>query len=406
MELILLGIYAAFVWLIFIKLKWLPWNTVSQVIVVIIPIVGLTALILTLNVVAPSSSDVRVIKYVVNIVPQVRGRVIEVPVQPNRPVKKGDVLFKIDPTPYQLQVNSLEAQLANAIGSSKELEEQLTGSVAQVAQAKSAIDQATARVREVSAKVELARRRIAQNRELVATGAGNKFDLDQAETNLKELEGQADGARNAEAQTRSAEAQALAGQRQIRQRMGAKANGEYAQVAQVRAQLESAKWDLSQTIAYAPANGYAINVQLRPGSMTAAFPALPVMTFVEDDLQVIALYEQNELTKVAPGNEAEISLETYPGRIIKAKVDSIVWAQGQGQVAASAILPTTGAAPVHPNRFPVKLEVEPRDRDLFLAAGAMGHAAIYTESVEEIQILRKILLRVSSITNYLILKLH
>jgi multidrug resistance efflux pump len=379
---------------------------VSQVIVVIIPIVGLTVLILTLNVVAPSSSDVRVIKYVVNVVPQVRGRVIEVPVEPNRPVKKGDVLFKIDPTPYQLQVTALEAQLANAIGSSKELEEQLTGSVAQVAQAKSAIEQATARVREVSAKVDLSRRRVEQNRELVATGAGNKFDLEQAETNLKESEGQADAARSAEAQTRSAEAQALAGQRQIRQRMGAKANGEYAQVAQVRAQLESAKWDLSQTTVTAPANGYAINVQLRPGSMTAAFPALPVMTFVEDDLQVIALYEQNELHQVAPGNEAEITLETYPGRIIKAKVDSIVWAQGQGQVPAGLTLPTTGAMPVHPNRFPVKLDVEPRDRELFLAAGAMGHAAIYTEHVEEIHILRKIILRVGSITNYLVLKLH
>jgi multidrug resistance efflux pump len=406
MELILLGIYSAFVWLIFIKLKWLPWNIVSQVIVVIIPIVGLTALILTLNVVAPSSSDVRVIKYVVNIVPQVKGRVIEVPVDPNRLVKKGDVLFKIDPTPYQLQVNALEAQLSNAVGSSKELEEQLTGAAAQVAQAKGAIEQAAARVREVSAKVDLTRKRVDQNRELVTTGAGNKFDLEQAQTNLMESEGQADAARSAEAQARSALGQALAAERQIRQRMGAKANGEYAQVAQVRAQLESAKWDLSQTIAYAPANGYAINVQLRPGSMTAAFPALPVMTFVEEDLQVIALYEQNELTKVAPGNEAEISLETYPGRIIKAKVDSIVWAQGQGQVAASATLPTTGAAPVHPNRFPVKLEIEPRDKDLFLAAGAMGHAAIYTDSVEEIHILRKILLRVSSITNYLILKLH
>ena len=406
MELILLGIYSAFVWLIFIKLKWLPWNTVSQVIVVIIPIVGLTALILTLNVVAPSSSDVRVIKYVVNVVPQVRGRVTEVPVEPNRPVKKGDVLFKIDPTPYQLQVSALDAQLANAIGSSKELEEQLTGSVAQVAQAKSAIEQATARVREVSAKVDLSRKRVEQNRELVATGAGNKFDLEQAETNLKESEGQADAARSAEAQTRSAEAQALAGQRQIRQRMGAKANGEYAQVAQVRAQLESAKWDLSQTTVTAPANGYAINVQLRPGSMTAAFPALPVMTFVEDELQIIALYQQNELHQVAPGNEAEVTLETYPGRIIKAKVNSIVWAQGQGQVPAGATLPTTGAMPAYPNRFPVKLDVEPRDKELFLAAGAVGHAAIYTEHVEAIHIIRKIILRVGSITNYLVLKLH
>jgi multidrug resistance efflux pump len=406
MELILLGIYAGIVWFIFIKMKWLPWNMVTQVIVVIIPIVALTMLILTLNVVAPSSADVRVIKYVVNIVPQVRGRVIEVPVEPNRPVKKGDVLFKIDPTPYQLQVAALEAQLANAIGTSKEQEEQLSGAAAQVAQARSAIDQAMSRVREVSAKTELARLRVEQNRELVKTGAGNKFDLEQAEANLAELEGQRDGARSAEAQARSAELQAIASQRQVIQRLGAKANGEYAQVAQVRSQLESAKWDLSQTTVTAPANGYAINLQLRPGSMTAAFPALPVLTFVEDEFQIIALYDQNELHQVAPGNEAEVALKTNPGRIIKAKVDSIIWAQGQGQSAASTNLPMTGAMPVHPNRFPVKLIVEPRDKDLFLAAGAAGHAAIYTDHAHAIHILRMVILRIGAITDYLILKLH
>ncbi len=406
MELLLLAIYSAVVWFVFIKKKWLPWNTVTQAIVIVIPIVGLSALILILNAVAPSSSDVRVIKYVVNVVPQVRGRVIEVPVEPNRPVKKGDVLYKIDPTPYQLQVKALEAQLADAVGVSKQLEEQLAGAAAQVAQSKAAIEQASARVREVSAKAELARKRVEQNRELVATGAGNKFDLEQAEANLKEIEGSLDGARSAEAQARAAEVQASASQRQVQQKLGARVNGEYAQVAQVRAQLESAKWDLSQTTAYAPANGYAINVQLRPGSMTAAFPALPVMSFVEDEFVVVALYHQNELHQVAPGNEAEIALETYPGRILKAKVDSIIWAQGQGSVAPSATLPTTGAIPSYPGRFPVKLTVEPRDRDLFLAAGAMGHAAIYTESGEAVHIVRKILVRVGSITNYLILKLH
>ncbi|MBL0142873.1 MAG: HlyD family secretion protein [Betaproteobacteria bacterium] len=406
MELLLLAIYSGIVWFIFIKMKWLPWNMVSQVIVAVIPIVGLTALILVLNVVAPSSSDVRVIKYVINVVPQVRGRVLEVPVEANRPVKKGDVLFRIDPTPYQLQVQALEAQLANAIGTSKELEEQAAGAAGQVAQARAAIQQAQARSREVSARVDLARMRVEQNRELVATGAGSKFDLEQAEANLKELEGQLDGARSAEAQAQATEVQATASQRQVAQRLGAKANGEYAQVAQVRAQLESAKWDLSQTTVTAPANGYAINLQLRPGSMTAAFPVTPALTFVEDEFQVIALYQQNELHQVAPGNEAEIALETYPGRIIKAKVDSIVWAQGQGQSQMSTALPTTGAMPTAPNRFPVRLEIEPRDREVFLAAGAVGHAAIYTEHGEAVHILRKILLRVGSITNYLILKMH
>ncbi len=73
--------------------------------------VGAGLVILLLNIFAPTTTDVRVVKYVVPIVSQVRGRVIEVPVENNRPVKKGDVLFKIDPTPYQNEVHSLEAKL-------------------------------------------------------------------------------------------------------------------------------------------------------------------------------------------------------------------------------------------------------------------------------------------------------
>src|ERR1700756_5057363 len=112
MDILLFGIYAFFVWLIFIKFKWLPWNTTSQVIVVIIPIVALTAMILTLNIVAPSSNDVRVIKYVVQVIPQVRGRVTEVPVEPNRLVKKGELLFRVDPTQYQNDLAAAKARLA------------------------------------------------------------------------------------------------------------------------------------------------------------------------------------------------------------------------------------------------------------------------------------------------------
>ena len=197
MDVLLLAIYAAVVWFVFIKMKWLPWNITSQVIVVIIPVVALTVMILALNIVAPSSADVRVIKYVINVVPQVRGRVIEVPVDPNRPVKKGDVLFRIDPTPYQLTVRSLEAQLANSSASARELDEQLAGAVGKVSESRGAIGQADARIREVQSKLDLARMRVGQNRELVSTGAGDKFTLEKAETDVKELEAQLDTARSA-----------------------------------------------------------------------------------------------------------------------------------------------------------------------------------------------------------------
>src|SRR6478736_4387781 len=107
MEIILLGIYSFFVWLIFIKLKWLPWNTPWKVAVFIFPVIAIAALLLFLNIVAPTTSDVRVVKYVVPVVSQVRGRVVDVPVENNRAVKKGDVLFAVDPTPYANEVASL-----------------------------------------------------------------------------------------------------------------------------------------------------------------------------------------------------------------------------------------------------------------------------------------------------------
>ena len=378
MEALLLAIYSFFVWLIFFKFKLLPWNKVSQVTVVVIPIVALTALILMLNVYAPSSSDVRVIKYVVQVVPQVRGRVIDVPVEPNSPVKKGAVLFRIDPTPFELQVRTLEAQLSATEGSVEELNEELRSAIS--------------RTQVVRPKLELARKRVEQNRELAATGAGDRFALEQAEADARELEAELSANVAAEAQ--------------VRARLGATVGDDQAEVAQIKAQLANARWELSQTVFYAPADGTVINLQLRPGQMATALGMLPVMTFVENQFQVIALYHQNELHQVQPGDEAEIALETYPGRIIKAKVDSIVWAQGQGQIPMSQTVPQTGPVPLPPGRFAVRLNIAERDRELFLAAGAVGHGAIYTQHGHHIHILRKVILRVGSYVNYLILKLH
>src|SRR6185436_11956967 len=111
MELILLGIYSFFVWLVFFKKKWLPWNITSQVIVVTIPVIMLALIILFMNIVAPSASEVRAQNYVIPIVPRVTGQVTEVPIEPNRPIKKGEVLFKIDPVPFEETVKAAEATL-------------------------------------------------------------------------------------------------------------------------------------------------------------------------------------------------------------------------------------------------------------------------------------------------------
>lgn len=379
MEILLLGIYSFFVWLIFIKFKWLPWNTTSQVTVAIIPIVALTALILVLNVVAPSSADVRVYKYTVPIVSQVRGRVIEVPVEEgNRLVKEGEVLFRVDPTPYQLTVNSLIAQLVGAKGGSEQLKEQLRS--------------AQGNTEAIRTRIRLTETRVQQNRELAATGAGNRFDLEQAETDLRDLEAQ--------------RATSQANEAQVRAQLAATVGGDIASVAKIKADLASAEWELEQTTVRSPCNCYVINLQLRPGAFVAGMPFNPVMTLVEAEGQVVALYYQNELHQVAPGNVAEFTLKTMPGRIVRATVDSVIWAQGMGQLTQSGTIPMTGVLAAPPNRFAVKFNVDERDRDLLMAAGAAGHAAIYTEHGKMIHIIRMVILRVGAYTDYLILKLH
>jgi multidrug resistance efflux pump len=417
MEILLLGIYSFFVWLIFIKLKLLPWTTPWKVAVAIFPVVMIVILLLLLNIFAPTTTDVRVVNYVVPIVSQVRGRVIEVPVENNRPVKKNDVLFRIDPTPFKNEVQSLEARLASEeakVGAERarlaEVQAKLTDAMASEREIVEQLQAAIGQVASLSASLELAKKRVGQNTELVAAGAGNRFDLEHAQTSVEELTAQLAAAR--------------ASEKQVREKLGGRINGDLAKVAEVkaqrstaqaqvkvsqaqvdttRAQLETARWELLQTTVLAPGNGTMVNVMLRPGFFVAGMPFNEVMTFVDSEYQVFALFGQNELHQVAPGNEVEITLDTYPGRIIKAHVDSVIWAQAQGQLEASGDLPkTVFSAP--PGRFPVKLVVADNDRSLFLAAGARGSAAIYTEHLALVHIIRKVLLRVSSYLDYIIIK--
>jgi len=295
------------------------------------------------------------------------------------------------------RLSEAQAKLTDAQSSEKQLHEQLK--------------EATGQVERFTASLELARKRVAQNTQLVAAGAGNRFDLEQAQTNVAELTAQTAAAHASEQQVREklegrVQGGDLASVAQVKAQIAtARANvlESEAAVNTTRAQLETAKWDLSQTTVVAPGNGTMVNVMLRPGFFVAGMPFNEVMTFVDNEYQIFALFGQNELHQVDKGNEVEITLDTYPGRVVKGHVDSIIWAQGQGQVEASGDLPKTTFVPP-PGRFPVKVIVDERDKNLFMAAGARGSAAIYTEHLALIHIIRKVLLRVASYLDYIIIK--
>ncbi len=393
MEAILLGIYAFFVWLIFFKFKWLPWNIISQVITITLPIICLTILILFLNLVAPSSHDVRVINYVVAINPRVNGLVTEVSVEPNRPIKKGEVLFKIDPVPYRIDVSVYKAQLA-------QLKVQLVTAEANVRSQQEELKAATGKKEAVAAKLELARLRVGQFKELAESGAGNRFDYEQAQADIANLVGELASATSSEAQ--------------VRETLAAKTpEGEQdtvanikAQISRAEAQLADSEWKLSQTVYYAPANGTVVSLALRPGAMAVPLPMVPAMNFVEDEQWILAIYNQNEVRRINPGQEAEIAFRMHPGRVVKCKVDSIRWATAQGQLPIGNMNTVAGVAPIPPNSLAVRLLVDKKETDLFLAAGARGAGAVYTDSGHMIHILRKVFLRVSAKLDWLILKLH
>jgi len=321
----------------------------------------LACIILFMNIVAPSASEVRAQNYVIPIVPRVTGQVTEVPIEPNRPIKKGDVLFKMDPVPFEAAVKAAEATLRG-------LGDQLNNAAAKKAA--------------LAPRIELAKKRVEQFSQMAAAGAGKRSDLEQAQSDLGNLESELLAAEATESQAK-------------------------AQIAKAEADLLSAKYDLDGTTHTAPANGRVANLALRPGVRTTQFATRPVMSFIEeDDPWVLAFFRQNELRYVEPGDEAEIFMEMYPGRIIKCKVDSILWATAQGQMPISGDLPNTAPMAVPEQRIAVRLLVDDPDKGVFLAAGARGHGAIYTERVKFLHIIRKVFVRVSAKLDWFVAKLH
>ena len=260
------------------------------------------------------------------------------------------------------------------------------------------------------ARMRLAELRTGQTQQLAASGAGDKFEAERWAADLEQqradLGAQIPQLAAAEQEVTAMRAKAAS----IRERLGAQSGGEQAEVAEIRAEVQEAQWKLNETTMYAPTDGYVINLQLRPGSTVSVLPLIPVMTFVEQGHVILALFGQNELHQVQPGNTAEIALSTYPGSRHQDQGGLDHLGAGAGPAAAHrhAAANRSDAAAGGP------LRREARDRpregegrkDLFLAAGARGAGAIYTDHLHPIHIIRKVLLRVDAYLNWVIIKHH
>lgn len=147
MIVVLLNVYLALLFIL-VKLRVVPFNLFWKVSPVLVLLLLLIGLFIPMNWGAPQGPAL-VVRNSVAIVPSVAGEVVEVPVQANMPIKAGDVLFRIDPVPFQAQVDAIAAQLAfqeTRLAEMTQLQTRGTGRTFDVEERQASVDQLKAQL--------------------------------------------------------------------------------------------------------------------------------------------------------------------------------------------------------------------------------------------------------------------
>ena len=325
---LLIIIYASFYLLFFKKLKLFQESVRNISIFVGVGVVLIGSIIFAWLTFAPTSVDGRMFNYVISIVPNVKGQVIEVPAEPLVPMKKGDVLYKIDPTPYQFAVAQLNASVDQAI--------------------------AQRRLAEIEVK---------RTTRLVRASAGAQAELDSWNANLA---------------------------------------GAEAAITGLQAQLGNAQWQLDETVVRAPHDGYVVNLQLRPGNYVTTVPVAAAMSFVSDELhEVIASFSQSAIRNINVGDSVEMVFAMKPGRVYTGKVGHIVRASGAAQLSPSGAIPTITGTP-GASRWVVRVTFDdPQEAAALPQSAAVSNLAVYTQKGKPVQVISKVVIRMSAWTGYL-----
>jgi multidrug resistance efflux pump len=367
---IILCLYVVALWLVFSKFRLVRWGWLSGTIAVLAGAFILAIFLALFNYLTPSGR-VTVAGRVVEVTPNVTGQIIAIPVKPNVPVKMGDVLFQIDPKPFQYTVTQLQASLAGARQQAEIL--------------KSNYEQATANVTGLTAQVAFNTQRNADIQKLAAEGANTTFQAqdrqNQYETALAQLN------------------VAKASQQSAKLALDSTIGGVNTTVAQIAAQLDNAIWELSQTTIRAPADGYVTAVVLTVGDR--ALQLHPAMSFiVENEITLVGMFSQNGFQTIKEGAAVDIVFDNDPGHIYHAKILAIPKGVGQGQIAVSGTLARTNALG-GTTAFPAVISIPDEMSRATLRLGMSGSATAFAENAGVIGLLASFLVWISSYTAYL-----
>jgi len=321
----------------------------------------------------PYTTQATVEAYMVQIAPEVTGKVVEIAIEQGQPVKTGDLLFRIDPERYQLAVRRAEAQL--------EIAGQSVGaSTASVASAQAALTQA-------KAERENAREQSDRIFKLVNQGIYAASRGDQAKAARE----------SAEAAVKRAEAEL----ERARQTLGPRGK-DNPQVRDAIAALEQAQLDLSRTTIVAPSDGGVPYLELAVGKVVTA--GQPALTYVDiGEIWIDAEFRENSLEHIDLGDPVDIVLDIRPGQIFKGTVATFGFA-----VAYRSIDPQTGLPEIKvqkgwfrdPQPMPLRIAFDPESRPKGLRLGSQATVMVYAKGDPVMNAIGRFWMRVVSWLTY------
>lgn len=330
----------------------------------------------------PWTRDGQVRATVVEITTRVSGPIIKLPIRNNQAVRKGDLLFEIDPRTFTAKLEQSKAGLDNTRDDIEALAREVDVATANVRQAESVVIKQKSALQGDLADLKEKEADFRRAQTLVSSGALARQRFDAQSTAYRVAQAQVAEARASVLQAEKELLQAQASEKQAVAKLGAPGN-QNAQLRAAKAALRDAELNLEFTRVVAPVDGYVTNLNLRLGSQAVANQ--PVLALLDrNSFRIDAYFRETWVGRIQPGDQAVVTLMGYPNQPLKGRVDSIGWgiAQDNGSTG-EFLLPN-----VNPTfewirlaqRIPVHIELEQLPSNVILRLGSTASVLVKTNS--------------------------